>query len=387
MEISLRTILTGGKIVTPEHVLEQYALILKDERIDAIIPKQQFSATEYDIVIDTAGKWITPGLIDIHTHGANLFDTMDASTKAFDSMGEFYAMRGVTSYLLTTGTAPNKDIRAVIDCFLNYKANKKGASPLGIHMEGPYLNFKRKGAQPAEYLRNPDPEEYRQWFKSGIIKLMTIAPELPGAYELIQYGIDIGVEFAVGHSVATCEQMISAIDHGLRQATHTFNGMNPMHHRIPGVVGVVLSDDRIYAQVIADGVHVHPVVVKALVKAKGFRKTILITDSIRATGLENGEYDLLGQTVYFKEGVARINSGGLAGSVLTMDTAVRNIMKFCDVDFVEAIRMASQTPAEALNIEDKIGRIYPGCRADIVVFDKHFMVETTLVGGKSVYQK
>lgn len=383
----MRTILSGGKIVTPTQVIENHTIILEGEIISAIIPDQKFIVEKNDHTINTQGKWVTPGLIDIHVHGSNLADAMDANPKSINTLNQFFASRGVTGYLLTTGTASNSDISAAINCFQEYSPTKSGAVPLGIHLEGPYLCEERKGAQPAIHLRDPEPVIYKGWFNSGKILLMTVAPELDGALDLIKAGVKQGVEFAVGHSVASYEVMQEAIERGLRQATHTFNGMNPLHHRRPGVLGAVLSDDRLFAQVIADGVHVHPAVVNALVKAKGINRTILITDSIRAAGMGNGEYDLLGQTVSVKGNVARIASGSLAGSVLTMDQAVRNTMTFCDIPFAQAIQMASLTPAKSLNLHTERGALEPGLRADVTIFSQDYSVETTIVGGNIVYQK
>ncbi|MGB2962528.1 MAG: N-acetylglucosamine-6-phosphate deacetylase [Anaerolineales bacterium] len=383
----MRTILSGGKLVTPTCVLENHTLIFDGEVISAIIPDEQFKPEKKDHQINTPGKWITPGLIDIHVHGSNFADAMDPGSKTYQTLGSFFASRGVTGYLLTTGTASNEDITAVIEAFQDYAPSGDGAVALGIHLEGPYLCEERKGAQPAIHLRDPEPARYQSWFKNGKIRLMTVAPELEGAMDLIKFGVKQGVEFAVGHSVASYDLMQEAIDNGLRQATHIFNGMNPLHHRRPGVVGAVLSDDRVFAQVITDGVHVHPAVVKTLLKAKGVNRTVLITDAIRAAGLGNGEFDLLGQTVTVKDGVARIASGSLAGSILTMDQAVRNTMEFCDISFPEAIQMASLTPAKSLNLEHERGALEPGLRADITIFDQDYSVETTIVGGKIIYKK
>jgi len=383
----VRTILSGGKIVTPTQVIENHTLILEGEIISAIIPDQKFIVEKNDHTINTQGKWVTPGLIDIHVHGANYADAMDADPESLNTLNQFFASRGVTGYLLTTGAASNSDISAVINCFQEYLPTKSGAVPLGIHLEGPYLCEERKGAQPSIHLRDPEPEYYKRWFESGVIRLMTVAPEIAGALKLIQAGIKQGVEFAVGHSVASYEVMQEAIERGLRHATHTFNGMNPLHHRHPGVVGAILSDDRVFAQVIADGVHVHPAIVKTLVKVKGINRTLLITDAIRATGLGNGQYDLLGQTVSVKGNVARIASGSLAGSVLTMDQAVRNTMAFCDIPFTQAIQMASLTPAKSLNLHTERGALEPGLRADVTIFNQDYSVETTIVGGNIVYQK
>jgi N-acetylglucosamine-6-phosphate deacetylase len=187
--------------------------------------------------------------------------------------------------------------------------------------------------------------------------------------------------------MATYEEVTTAVGFGLRQATHTFNGMDPLHHREPGVVGAVLSDERIYTQIIPDGVHVHPAVVKLLVKAKGIDKTILITDSIRAAGLEDGDYQLLGQTIKVQSGVARVASGSLAGSTLTMDAAVRNAIEFCGVSLAEAITMASYTPARSLGLYGTKGQLRAGADADLAIFDRTLNVKMTIVGGEVVYQK
>jgi N-acetylglucosamine-6-phosphate deacetylase len=383
----VRKIITGGNVVTPLSLLQQHSVIIENGKIDAIVSTAQLIPGPEDETIDASGDWIAPGLIDIHTHGGNGADTMDATHDAFEVIGQFYASCGVTSYLLTTGAAPNQDTRSVIDSFKAYRCSGNRAVPLGLHLEGPYLSKERKGAQPAECLIAPEPGEYQRWFESNTVKLMTIAPELDGAMELIKFGTERGIEFAVGHSVATYEQVHTAVGFGLRQATHTFNGMDPLHHRAPGVVGAVLSDERIYAQVIPDGVHVHPAVVKLLVKAKGIDKTILITDAIRAAGLTDGEYQLLGQPITVKSGVARSPSGSLAGSTLTMDAAVRNVIEFCGLSPAEAITMASYTPAQSLGLHGTKGYLRAGADADIVIFDQAINVKITMVGGEVIYKK
>ena len=293
----MRTLIYGGNILTPQGKLTDQILIIENGSITGIVGRADFQAVQDDQIIHAEGLWVTPGLIDIHVHGGFGADTMDATPQALDRMGCFLARHGVTSYYPTTGAASQADLLEAIRNVASYQPAPDAAVPLGVHVEGPYLNEARKGAQPAHHLRNPDPDEYRKLIATGWIKLMTVAPELEGAGELIRYGVENGVEFAVGHSVASYEIMQEAIKYGLRQATHTFNGMDPLHHRQPGVVGAVLSDERIYAQVIVDGIHVHPAVVKLLVRAKGIARTILITDAMRASGLPDGEYDLLGQAV------------------------------------------------------------------------------------------
>jgi N-acetylglucosamine-6-phosphate deacetylase len=383
----LNTLIRGGKIITPFQTLQDHVIVVENGKIKAIIPFDRVGVIEKTEEINAEDCWITPGLIDVHVHGCSNVDTMDATHDAYQTMDTFFASRGVTSYLPTTGAAPNEDTFKVIETFKSYQPSGNGAFPVGLHLEGPYLNEERKGAQPSEHLVLPDPQEYKKWFDSGVVKMMTVAPELEGAKELIQYGVQNGIEFAVGHSVATYNQMQEAAGWGLRQATHTFNGMDPLHHRKPGVVGAVLSDERIYAQIIPDGVHVHPAVVKLLVGIKGVERTMLITDAIRASGLGDGEYPLLGQIVTVKSGIARVASGSLAGSIVTMDAALRNVIDFCGISELEAVRMATFTPAEALGLTPSKGYLRAGADADITIFDRNFVVMKTLVGGKIVYEK
>jgi N-acetylglucosamine-6-phosphate deacetylase len=236
-----------------------------------------------------------------------------------------------------------------------------------------------------EWIRLPDVQEYEQWFTTGAVKLMTVAPELPGALELIRRGVRRGVRFSVGHSAASYGEVVNAVGHGLDQSTHTFNGMRGIHHREPGVVGAVLADERIYAEMIADGVHLHPAVVKMLAHVKGIQKTILVTDAIRATGLTDGEYDLGGQTVIVDQGVARTGKGSLAGSTLTLDAAVRNTIRFTGLSLQEAVAMATATPATALGLYGLKGVLQPGADADLALLDSQLNVRATLVRGEIVY--
>lgn len=380
----MRTIITGGTIVTPYELITLHDLIFIDDKIVKIAPTDTITRQKQDHIIRADDLWIAPGFIDVHVHGGDGADAMDATHETIDRLCRFFAKHGVTSYYLTTGAAPQENINAAIDAYRTYQYSE-GAIPLGLHLEGPYLNALRKGAQPEEFLRNPDPTEYVPWFDSGLVKLMTIAPEIDGSIELLEMGRERGIEFAVGHSVATYDQMLQAADLGLRQATHTFNGMDPLHHRDPGVVGAVLTDERIYAQIIPDGVHVHPAVVKLLVKVKGVKRTILITDSIRAAGLDDGEYELVGQIITVESGIARATSGSLAGSTLTLDQGVRNVMQFTDVTFREAIAMATAVPAEAMGLIPEKGVLREGSDADIVFLDESLTVMKTIVAGNIIY--
>jgi N-acetylglucosamine-6-phosphate deacetylase len=335
--------------------------------------------------IDATGLWVIPGLIDVHVHGSAGSDTMDATPAALQAMAGFFVRHGVTSYLPTTLAAPMQAIRAAIQNAADTPQSQGGAQHLGVHLEGPYLTSKYRGAQPLDWLRLPEPQEYEQWFEMGGVRLVALAPELPGAIELIDRGARNEVRFSVGHSAASYDQVVCAADHGLDHATHTFNGMTGLHHREPGTAGAVLADERIYAEIIVDGVHLHPAVVKLVVRAKGIGRTILVSDAIRACGLDDGDYDLGGQIVQVRSGIARTGSGSLAGSTLTLDVALRNVMRFAGVSINEALVMATATPAEALGLLPCKGIIQPGADADLALVDPDLRVWATMVNGVLVY--
>lgn len=381
----MQTLLTGGTIVTPDQVLTDQSLIIDGEKILSIVPRTSAPQIGNE-VIDVKGFFIAPGFIDIHVHGAVGFDTMDATSEAILRMGDYFASHGVTSFLPTTVAASAKDIQAAIKNVSNTPRSSTGARHIGIHLEGPYLNYEFRGAQPPQHIRPADPDEYKAWFESKEVRLITVAPEVEGVNDLISAGKKAGMEFAVGHTSATYEQVLAAVELGLRQATHTFNGMPGLNHRSPGTLGAVLSDNRIWAQIIVDGVHVHPAVVKMLVKAKGINRTIIITDAIRATGMPDGDYALGDQMVHVKAGVARTDAGGLAGSTLTMDQALRNMMEFADISLAEALPMATRVPAASIGFEKHKGSIAPGFDADIVVLDEAYNVRMTMVAGTIVYR-
>ncbi|MBA7581853.1 N-acetylgalactosamine-6-phosphate deacetylase [subsurface metagenome] len=231
----------------------------------------------------------------------------------------------------------------------------------------------------------PDPLEYRKWLDSGIVRLVTVAPENPGALEFIDKAVNQGVKFSIGHSGASYDQVVEAADHGLNQATHLFNGMLGLHHRAPGTAGGVLMDERIYAQIIADGVHVHTAMIKLSVRAKGISKIILITDSIRGAGLPDGYYDKHGQQFTVKDGIARTPMGGLSGSTLTLDEAIKNMIKFTSMPLNDVLPMATSVPAEAMGWQEQRGVLKPGADADVVVLNEDFNVEKTFVLGNEVY--
>jgi len=379
----MKTVIANGIIISPRGEIRGHELVIEHGRIVRI--RRVASAGRGDSTIDAKGLFVVPGLIDLHVHGSNAYDTMDATPQALLGMARFLARHGVTSYLPTTVTAASEATLAAIENVGRTPQPDDGARHMGIHLEGPYLNHEQRGAQPSQHLRRAASDEYGPWLSNGQVKLITVAPEVEGVLPLIDAGVREGVEFALGHTAATYDQTREAADHGLRQVTHIFNGMPALHHRTPGAVGAALSDSRLRCQIIADGIHVHPAVVRMLIKAKGAGGTILVTDATQATGMPDGAYRLGDQEIQVQEGVARTSAGGLAGSTLTMDQALRNVMQFAGLSLGEAVPMATSTPAAAMNWSDRKGVIARGADADLIVLDTGYQVRMTMVGGRVVY--
>lgn len=342
-------------------------------------------------VVDAAGLVLAPGLIDIHAHGALGHDTMDASAEGLRAMARFYAAHGVTAFLATTMTACHADI---MEALANMRAvmaaqgtgpGSGGAQLLGAHVEGPYLDVERRGAQKAAQVRRAVAEEYDELLATGVVRLLTVAPEYRENKALIRRAVERGVVVSLGHTRATYEQMARAVALGASQVTHLFNGLEPLHHRKPGAVGAALTIDGLRCQLIADNIHVHPVVLKLAHRAKGSDGIILISDAMAGTGMPDGRYHLGDSDVIVDHGVARIPSGNLAGSTLTLERAVGNMMAVAGISLFEALQMATATPARALGLAHK-GRLRVGADADLILLSPQVDVRLTMVGGEIVYR-
>lgn len=386
MRSSERLLVKGGRVLTPYEVVESGCVLIEGGKIVAVGPEAAIAAVEGVQVIDARGKIIAPGFIDIHVHGAMGHDTMDATPEALQGMARYFVAHGVTSFLPTIITAPPERIMAAIENVEACREKTGGAEVLGIHLEGPYISLEKRGAQPKEYIRPADPAEYEPFFAKGKVKLITLAPEIPENKGLIVYASQQGATVAVGHSAASYEEVLASVPLGLTHAAHTFNAMLGLHHRQPGTVGAVLTCDGITAEVIADNIHLHPAAVKLLVRAKRVNRTVLVTDAMRATGMADGLYDLGGQEIRVKEGVARMADGGLAGSTLTMERAIKNVMAAAGVTLGEALKMATCNPARVIGVEEEKGSLAPGKDADLTVLDEDLTVELTMVKGQIVYQ-
>lgn len=358
-------------------------LDLVAEHIHAIHSPQAASAGP---TLDAQGCTILPGFIDVHVHGGAGFDTMDASVEALTTMARFFAQHGVTTFLPTTMTVPHPAILQAITAVARQLTEAlDGARIIGVHVEGPYISPKFPGAQPAIYIRQPNLDEFDALVAAGPVRMITLAPEEPGAAGLIAAALQHNVVAVLGHTNATYAECETAFAAGVTQATHTYNAMSALHHRYPGTLGAVLSNDAIYAQLIADTIHVHPAAIKILARCKGVQRTVLITDAIRATGLADGKYDLGGQMVTVQGATCTLADGTLAGSVLTMERALANFMAATGLSLAEAWPTTSRTPAASLGLDGVTGSIVPGYWADLVLLDDALQVVATIVAGRIVY--
>jgi N-acetylglucosamine-6-phosphate deacetylase len=302
-------------------------------------------------------------------------------------MARFLARHGVTGFLPATVTASMEATEIAIQRVRDaMQASTSGARVLGIHLEGPYLSAERLGAQSPKHCVSPTQAtvEHLISLVRGLPCVVTLAPEVPGGLEAIRSFVRAGAVVSVGHTVANAEQAEAAFAAGATQVTHMFNGMPPMHHRQPGVVGAALTTEGVHVELIADGVHLHPITVRLAIAAKGTENVLLVSDAMAATGCTDGEYVLGPVKVVVRNGEARLESGALAGSTLTLDRAVANVASWTG-DLSAAWQMASLNPARQLGIADRVGQLVPGCRADLVALDADGQVVLTMVGGEIVY--
>nr|WP_175989647.1 N-acetylglucosamine-6-phosphate deacetylase [Bacillus sp. Marseille-Q1617] len=333
---------------------------------------------------------VIPGMIDVHIHGVNGADTMDATKEALDTMTEALPKEGTTSFLATTMTESKEKIEKALINTGKYVENHQEAGKaeiLGIHLEGPFINSGKAGAQPLHHIEEPCVKTFDSWQKASQnhIKLVTVAPETDEGHILIQHLKENGVIASAGHSNATYDEMCKAIDSGVCHVTHLFNQMSGFHHREPGIVGAAFNRKEIMVELIADGIHVRPEAVDIAFQQITDERMILITDSMRAKCLKNGQYDLGGQMVTVKDGMALLDEDTLAGSVLEMKTAFQHIQEYTGCSIQQAIKITSENPARQLGIFDRKGSIASGKDADLVILDEQMDVFMTFCKGKIAY--
>jgi N-acetylglucosamine-6-phosphate deacetylase len=383
--------LTAPQLFTPAEVISDAAVVVEDGVIAEVFSRGTRELPKTGKVLDFPGTVLVPGFVDMHIHGAAGYDVMRADAEGTASMERFLAARGVTSYCPTTVTAPEGEILNALERLgkeidrgrSDDKKTGLRAHPLGIHLEGPFISHAKRGVHPEENILPPSPATLKKFFNAAEEKIavVTLAPEIPGALETITAAKQMGICVSLGHTDGDMGSAERAITAGARHATHTFNAMRPLGHRQPGVLGAVLTQDALTADIIADGIHVSPSVVKLFLAAKGQSNAVLITDAVSATGMPDGSYPLGAMMVEVKQGRCTAN-GRLAGSVLTMDVAVRNVMKFAAWSLQQAVALATVNPARVLGSAGRKGILARGADADIVALSKSGEVIRTFVGGR-----
>jgi N-acetylglucosamine-6-phosphate deacetylase len=388
--------LCAHRLYTPREELTNAVVFVEDGVISAISSAAEreipTNATVIDFARDLPDAILAPGFIDIHIHGGAGLDVMRASPGELPRLNTFLAAHGVTGYFPTTVTAPldqtcialERIADAIEASHDSHSANSDAvqARPLGIHLEGPFLSHKRRGVHPPEDLLEPTVEIFERLWQAarGHVSMMTIAPELSGAMEVIAEATQRKVCVSIGHSDALLESARAAIKAGARHATHTFNAMRPLDHREPGILGEALTSEQLSADIIVDGIHVAPEVVKLFLQAKGVERAVLITDATAAAGMPDGTYQLGPIQVEVKDGRCMVD-GKLAGSVLTMDSAVRNVTRFSNWSLQDSVRSATLNPTDATGLSHH-GRVTPGAVANLIVLSPDGEVRKTIVRGR-----
>lgn len=382
-----------GPLVLPEQVVEDGIVVIAGKKIAFAGSRADCQLPLDGNIVEVKDGWIWPGLIDTHIHGMAGADVMDGTPEAIRTISKNLIRFGVTGFLATTMTGELGSLVQIVknvadQASLAEQAEPTGATILGIHLEGPWINQAYKGAQNEKFVTNPTLEQVKKIYQAanGLLRTVTIAPELPGSAEVIRFLRENGVITSAGHTGAKFEQVEESIKGGLGHFTHCFNAMRGLHHREPGVVGAAMLHDELSTELIADGIHVHPAVMKILYKLKHQEKIALISDAIRATGMGEGTYDLGGQMVNVANGEATLADGTLAGSILTLNRAVANLVTMCGIPLHQAVRMASLTPAEVIGVEKRKGKLQTGYDADLAIVNKRYEVLTTVVEGTVVYQ-
>ena len=385
----MTTVLQARQLFTPLEAINDAALVMEDGVIAAVGARADLRIPPSALVVDFGEAVLAPGLIDIHIHGGAGHDVMEGSDESLAAVERLMTKHGVTSYCPTTVTAPvDATLRSLqalgkaVEGAATDGGDGTRAQPLGVHFEGPFLSHAKRGVHPPDLLQPASRELFERMWQAagGRVSVLTIAPEIDGALDLIAEASRRGVCVSLGHSDAELPQARAAIKAGARHATHTFNAMRPLDHRSPGLLGAVLTDRNVTADIIVDGIHVDPAVVDLFVRAKGVEGAVLITDAMSATGMPDGAYTLGGFEVQVHDGRCEFD-GRLAGSVLTLDRAVRNTVKFAGTSLQHAIRMATLNPARVLGLAKRKGTLSVGADADIAVFTAAGEIMRTIVGG------
>lgn len=383
-------LLHAARALTPTAEIPEAGILIRDGVIEEIGPRSEMRLPEGAQEVSAVDKIAVPGFIDVHIHGAGGKDVMEGTPEALATVSKAIARHGTTSFVATTVTASNDDTLRAVEGIAGYISNQYEtdavrAEVLGIHFEGPFISPARRGVHPAEYLQLPSAAVLEKLLHAaaGNAQILTIAPELLGAMPCIEAARNAGMVVAMGHTDATYEQARAAVAHGVHHAVHVYNAMRPFSHRDSGVIGAVLTSPEVSAELIADGVHVEETAMKVLIQAKGADRMVLITDGISATGMPDGKYILGKMEVIVTGGICRNAEGKLAGSTLTLDRALRNVVAL-GVPLADAVRMLTVNPAKLLGIEFKKGSLRTGADADILLFDEGLQLTNAWVRGEAV---
>jgi N-acetylglucosamine-6-phosphate deacetylase len=388
--------IVAGTIYTPMEAIPNGVILIDGSRITKVGPKDETKIPPGTEVVDHSDRIVAPGFVDLHIHGAAGHDLMDGNPEAVAAVGAYLARHGATGYLATTVTASlDRTLHAAKALGEIIRASQTspgaadktaGALPLGIHFEGPFLNVEKRGAHLASQIQKPSTETLAKMLDAagGTARVLTLAPEIEGALAVLELARSRGLRVGIGHSNATFEEAERAIAAGATHAAHIYNAMRPFLHRDSGIIGAVLIDDRICAELICDGVHVEANAIRLLVKAKGIERVLLVSDSVSGAGMPDGNYRLGNFTVHVAGGVCRTVEGNLAGSTLTLDAAVRNLSNFTGLTYQQCLPCATLNPARLLGIDKQKGVIAAGTDADLAILDREHYVTQTYVRGQAV---
>jgi len=385
-----RLLIRNARLLTPNRPGLIGWLLVEDGLIRAIGfgDTPDFSQEASLQLLDAQGDILLPGFIDLHVHGAMGHEVMDASVSGLGEMARFYASHGVTSFLATTWTASRSSIMKALQLVEEMQGQiQGGATLLGAHLEGPYLNPTRCGAQDVNFIRRAEKEEAIEFLETGVIRLLALAPEYDENHWLIEECVRRGVTVSAAHTAANYEQMQKAVEHGITHLTHSYNAMQGLGHRELGTIGAGMTLPQIHCELIADNIHVHPAAQKILVEVKGASGVILVTDAIRAAGLPEGEYVLDERSIHIQNGAVRLPDGTLAGSVLTMERALQNICSATGRSLEEIWMTSSLNAARAIGVSSHKGSLEIGKEADLVLLDESFNVKLTVVKGAIAFSK
>jgi N-acetylglucosamine-6-phosphate deacetylase len=386
----MRTVLTAERLWNGTSLLDHPMVVIEEGRVASVSTRESGELPAQAHVLNYPGATLAPAFLDVHIHGAAGHDGMEATPQALNAIGNFLASHGTGSFLATTVSAPLDATLGALSRLAKLltrppDSNQAQARPIGIHLEGPFLSHVKRGVHPPEYLLAPDLDLFDRLFEAaeGHIRLMTLAPELPGAAELTAHATARGVRVSLGHSNATAAQTRAAIAAGGVSATHTFNAMRPLDHHEPGILGTVLTDDSLFAELICDGIHTAPELVKLWWRAKGPERAILVTDAMSATGMPDGEYRLGGFAVQVANGKATVD-GVLAGSVLTLDRALVNFLSFTGATVEQGLRLVTANPAAMTGLGDQAGSLVVGQPANLVAVNGAGRLVGSVVNGQTI---